>query len=656
MTRLPPWRCLVACLVACVAVLGLSAAAAGAVTTPTLTVTAPADATDYAQAAVPAAAFACPGATCTVVVDGGTPLSSGGALPATPGSHAFTVTALALDGGSASQSGTYTVSAPPTVTISAPADGHSYNANAVPAADFTCHHDPNSALQACTARVDGNAVADGAAMPSTPGQHTLTVTATDADGSSSPPTSATYTVFPLPTCNDISATTNEGARVRLRPSCADPHAPSIAFTVGRPSHGTITTNAEGAIFYTPSTGFSGTDSFAYRGTSADGVSAPHTVTVHVLAPPTAQIVAPAAGQVYTVGQSVPTRFSCADDPAGPGLRSCIDSRGASHGAGTLDTSSEGRHTYTVTATSADGQTGRATIAYTVVGRAPQVIITAPVNNAAYLWTAIPPADFTCLAGAGSTIQSCKATVGGQPIANHQALPNAFGPHVLTVTATDADGLTSTASATYTSTVSTVALPPVTIRSPRQGGTYRLGQAVAARYSCTATSTGPALTSCVGTVRAGRRIDTTTLGRHTFTVSATNAEGNSTTEAVTYRVVHTTNHFTVVGLRATRSGAARLALKLPGPGSVRVLARAWNATGRASRHHIAYGTAAVSARRAGALSLVVRPTAAGRALLRTKGARPVIALAVTYKPTGARPRVVHPALLKLTRSSHPTARR
>jgi hypothetical protein len=57
---------------------------------------------------------------------------------------------------------------------------------------------------------------------------------------------------------------------------------------------------------------------------------------------------------------------------------------------------------------------------------------------------------------------------------------------------------------------------------------------------------------------------------------------------------------------------------------------------------------VSARRGGALTLVVAPTAAGRALLRTKGARPVIALAVTYAPTGARPRVVHPALLRLRR--------
>ena len=379
----------------------------------------------------------------------------------------------------------------------------------------------------------------------------------------------------------------------------------------------------------------------------DGLTATAEISYVVAAPPTATIASPSAGGVYTVGQSVSTRFSCSDGSHGPGIATCTDSGGDGDGTGTLDTSTEGAHTYAVTATSQDGQVGTARIAYTVVGKSPEVVITAPINNAAYLWTGLPAADFTCIAGAGSTVQSCKATAGGQPISDGQALPNALGTHTVSVTATDADGLSATQTAIYTVTYSAVPPPPVSIEAPAQGASYRLGQAVAARYSCAAATTGPALQSCVGTVPAGHRINTATLGAHPFSVSATNDQGESTTETVSYKVVPTTNRFVVVRLRATGSGAARLALKLPGPGSVRVIATAWNAAAGASRRRLAYGTASAGARQGGPLALVVQPTAAGRALLGTHGARPVIALAVTYKPPGARARVLRPKPLRLS---------
>jgi hypothetical protein len=83
------------------------------------------------------------------------------------------------------------------------------------------------------------------------------------------------------------------------------------------------------------------------------------------APPVVSIASPAGGQSYSLGQSVSSSFSCSDVPA---TVSCDDSNGTdtvSGGSGTLNTTSAGTFSYTVTATDVNGQTATASISYTV---------------------------------------------------------------------------------------------------------------------------------------------------------------------------------------------------------------------------------------------------------------------------------------------------
>ena len=85
----------------------------------------------------------------------------------------------------------------------------------------------------------------------------------------------------------------------------------------------------------------------------------------ITGPPSATITSPASGGTYAQNAVVATEFSCVENVFGPGLESCLDSNGGSGTSGTLDTAVAGPQTYTVTATSGDGQKDKATISYEV---------------------------------------------------------------------------------------------------------------------------------------------------------------------------------------------------------------------------------------------------------------------------------------------------
>lgn len=132
------------------------------------------------------------------------------------------------------------------------------------------------------------------------------------------------------------------------------------------------------------TSTAGTHQYTVTAVSSDGQTSTATLTYSVAAPPSATISAPAGGQTFKRGQSIPTGFSCSEGLDGPGISSCRDSNGAAPPAGNLDTTSYGPHIYAVTAVSADGQETTSSITYTIATPPPPPgIVGVSINGGDY---------------------------------------------------------------------------------------------------------------------------------------------------------------------------------------------------------------------------------------------------------------------------------
>lgn len=123
------------------------------------------------------------------------------------------------------------------------------------------------------------------------GDYTITADAAAAPGFAAGSGTATLHVKQAPqVCADTSATTGEGDRVDVAPSCTGgtPAAPAV---VADPAHGTAVV-AGGALRYTPADGYFGSDSFTYKTTNEGGDSNVARVSVTVTAlKPTCHAVA-----------------------------------------------------------------------------------------------------------------------------------------------------------------------------------------------------------------------------------------------------------------------------------------------------------------------------------------------------------------------------
>jgi hypothetical protein len=243
----------------------------------------------------------------------------------------------------------------PTISITSPADGATYELGAQVLADYSCADEPNgSGLDSC----HGN-VADGAALDTgSLGQKTFTVNASDHAGNTESK-SVSYTVVDTKAPTIVVTTPAPGAvyavgeHVTADYSCSDDGS-GIASCSG--------SVADGAQLDTAS---AGEKTFTVNATDKAGNPASKTVTYSVLdrTAPSIAFTSPTDGAVYTLGQKVLAGYACADEPNGSGVATC---EGTLPVGARLDTSRVGARTFTVRTSDRAGNSASETVSYSVV--------------------------------------------------------------------------------------------------------------------------------------------------------------------------------------------------------------------------------------------------------------------------------------------------
>ncbi len=312
----------------------------------------------------------------------------------------------------------------------------------------------------------------------------------------------------------------QGAEVVVDFSCADEEGGSgLASCVG--------TTADDALLDTSELGAVPVTVTA-RDHAGNRTVVTHTVTVIDETKPEVTLATPPNGAVYDRGEHVAADYSCADEPNGSGIESCVGD--VADGAD-IDTSTLGEHTFKVEATDRAGNTGSKSATYTVVdATAPDIAVTTPASGAVYGLGDHVTADYACAdEPGGSGLATCTGSA-----ANGGAVDtSSVGEKTFTVEAMDNAGNAASKSVTYT--VVDQAPPVISLTAPADGAVYELGEHVVAAYSCEDQPGGSGVAGCDGTVANGAAIDTSSLGEHSFEVTTSDRAGNTASRVVTYRV-------------------------------------------------------------------------------------------------------------------------
>jgi subtilase family serine protease len=201
---------------------------------PTVTISTPAPGASYTQGQPVSAAFSCSASALGTSSCIG-PVSDEAAIDTSSvGAHAFTVTGTDADGVAATQTVDYAVVAPPTATITVPANGATYDLGQIVNAAYACAAAAPGG-STCTGTVGNGAQIETATV----GTHAFSVTVVDSNGVAR--TSAvSYTVLPaIPSISDLRQSATAWLERRLRGS-RSPVGTAFSFTLSLKARVTLT--------------------------------------------------------------------------------------------------------------------------------------------------------------------------------------------------------------------------------------------------------------------------------------------------------------------------------------------------------------------------------------------------------------------------------
>lgn len=493
------------------------------------------------------------------------------------GTH--TITLIATDSESLSSSTSITIfigNSPPTATITQPANNTTFSAGtAVTFAGSGTDPDGDTLSYSWTAYLGGTPTVIGSqsvisVSTLAVGTHVVILTVSDGtDSTESSPITVNITNN-SPTATILSPSDGEsfypGDTINFNGDWSDQEDNSdldMDFLWSCNEHGDLSTQKSFSSTTIPA----GTHTITFEVTDSNGAPATQSVTIYVgNNDPTANIISPADGTSYNMGQTILFQGTGTDTEdgnlSGASLVWSSNLEGGTIGTGTtftLDTLLSGTHVITLTVSDSftTPGTGTDSVVITINNTFPTASISAPTDGRSFY----PGTDIT-FSGIGNDAEdgalsgtslvwssSLSGQIGtGSPLTVNTLIE---GDHIITLTATDSSGA-STDSSTITITVGNT-LPTVSLTAPTDGSTYNQGETITFRGTASDNEdgnlTGVSLTwtsSIDGLIGTGTILPVTTLstGTHTITLTATDSQGETVSETIAVTVINSAPSITI----------------------------------------------------------------------------------------------------------------